>query len=646
LIFLLALRFRGRLLTCFEISMSSLLSSSASLGDILHGAGPFALIRRGAEEEVQVLSGQQRLCHSLAEIPHRDLDTLCAIPFAQVRERGYEAHTNGDPIRCIDIARQMRVNLGELLASVPHEDVRLANGIRFDMTPEEYAQVIRRVLDEEIGRGEGANFVVANTGRGQIVEMTRAKALHIYRSLLMAEHGSYVTFIFHDGDKYLIGASPERHLTVRRGEVMMNPISGTLRKVFGQPISKEDLLHFLRDSKEINELFMVLDEELKMMSQMCERGGTVLGPLLKNMSRVIHTEYLLCGHGDRSPVDLLRTSMFAPTVTGSPVGNACRVLAKYEPGSRGYYAAALALFSRDAQGAQNLDSAITIRTVEIDPHGTFSLRAGATLVRDSDPESEVKETQAKLRALMESILHPAQERSIPLDVDLLSNEEVLQVLAERNRRLSRYFLEDQEKVDNTLEAVRGKTITVIDNEDDFCHTLKHMMTSMGARVRVVSFREYDSALDRADLVVIGPGPGDPSDESHPKMRKLRRVVRELQASGRKFLAICLGHQVLCRELGMEVSRQDVPSQGVQEEIDLFGERQRVGFYNTFSARHRDVPGVASAYDRRSGRVHALRSRQFASFQFHPESVLSENGMQILGGELTRLFVGRRIYAEK
>lgn len=624
---------------------SSSLSSSASIEDVLHGTCPFVMIRRRADEEVQVLSGTQRLCHSLADIqrsvgkPDSDsvVDTVCAIPFSQVRERGYGAHAEHEPIRCIDIARQTRVDLEDLLTSIPSDQVTLKNGIQFDMTPEEYAEVIRNIIRDEIGKGEGANFVVANTGRGQIVEMNRAKALNIYRSLLLSEHGSYMTFIFFDGEKYLIGASPERHLTVQNREVTMNPISGTLRKKPDQPVTKEELLQFLRDDKEILELFMVLDEELKMMSQMCERGGTVDGPLLKNMSRLIHTEYLLRGHSDQSAIDLLRTSMYAPTVTGSPVGNACRVVKKYESGSRGYYSSALALFGRDADGGENLDSAITIRTAEIDADGALAVRAGATLVRNSDPESEVKETQAKLSALIGSILDPTQKMAVPADEKLLSEAEILQVLKERNLALSRYFLEDQEKVDNTLEAVQGKIITIIDNEDNFCQTLKHMMTSMGARVRVVSFKEYNCASDDADLVVVGPGPGDPNDEQNLKMEKLRHVVRDLRASGKKFLAVCLGHQILCGELGMEVERQETPSQGVQKEIDLFGEQQRVGFYNTFSAQKaEEIPGVQISHNERSGRVHALRSDQFASFQFHPESVLTKNGLQILGESLTRL----------
>ena len=83
---------------------------------------------------------------------------------------------------------------------------------------------------------------------------------------------------------------------------------------------------------------MVVDEELKMMCDICHEGGLVLGPYLKPMSHLVHTEYLLAGRTRRDVREVLRDSMFAATVTGSPVENACRLIARYEQHGRGYYA--------------------------------------------------------------------------------------------------------------------------------------------------------------------------------------------------------------------------------------------------------------------------------------------------------------------
>jgi 2-amino-4-deoxychorismate synthase len=100
--------------------------------------------------------------------------------------------------------------------------------------------------------------------------------------------------------------------------------------------------------------------------------------------------------------------------------------------------------------------------------------------------------------------------------------------------------------------------------------------------------------------------------------------------------VCLSHQVLCLRLGLGLVRRQVPNQGVQREIDLFGERRRVGFYNTFSAYCAadtiDVDGagvVQVCRDKGTGEVHALRGPFFASMQFHAESVLTVDGPEII-----------------
>ena len=95
---------------------------------------------------------------------------------------------------------------------------------------------------------------------------------------------------------------------------------------------------------------MVVDEELKMMCDICHEGGQVLGPFLKPMTHLVHTEYLLAGRTRSDVRDVLRDTMFAATVTGAPVENACRLIHAYESEGRGYYAGALALIGRDADG--------------------------------------------------------------------------------------------------------------------------------------------------------------------------------------------------------------------------------------------------------------------------------------------------------
>src|SRR5690606_3105440 len=132
-------------------------------------------------------------------------------------------------------------------------------------------------------------------------------------------------------------------------------------------------LRFLTDDKETDELYMVLDEELKMMARLCPDGGQVIGPRLRPMTRLAHTEYFIEGRTNIDVRRILRETMFAPTVTGSPLESACRVIARYEPAGRAYYAGVVALIGRDADGGQSLDSAIVIRSADIDATGSVRI---------------------------------------------------------------------------------------------------------------------------------------------------------------------------------------------------------------------------------------------------------------------------------
>ena len=136
--------------------------------------------------------------------------------------------------------------------------------------------------------------------------------------------------------------------------------------------------------------------------------------------------------------------MYAATVTGSPVENACRLIKQYEPEGRGYYGAALAILGRDSVGGPVVDSPIVIRTADVDPSGHLTVTAGATLVRDSDAAYEVAETHAKAGGILSAFgLVPAAPVPTTDLAELVNDEDVLITLNARNRRLSKFWLTDQ-----------------------------------------------------------------------------------------------------------------------------------------------------------------------------------------------------------
>jgi phenazine biosynthesis protein phzE len=595
---------------------------------------PFALLRRRTpgqdHERVEVLIGPVSTYDRLADLPG---EGLALVPFRQIRERGFDVRDDGTPLVVLTPEESYDIPLADALEQLPGHDVRVEGG-GFDVADEEYAEIVGRVLREEIGRGEGANFVIRRTYEGEIPGFGRADALALFRRLLEGERGAYWTFVVHTGDRTLVGASPEVHVRMSGGTVVMNPISGTYRYPAEGP-TPEHLLGFLADGKEIEELSMVVDEELKMMCTVGDMGGVVVGPRLKEMAHLAHTEYELRGKSSLDVREVLKETMFAATVTGSPVQNACRVIERHEVGGRGYYAGALALLGRDSGGAQTLDSPILIRTADIDADGGLRVPVGATLVRGSDPESEVAETHAKAAGVLAALgVRPGRPRGESVRPKLTDDPRVRAALDGRRASLAPFWLRMQEH----SEGIVGHAL-VVDGEDTFTAMLAHVLRSSGLEVTV---RRYDEAglreavLAHEGPVVLGPGPGDPADVTDPKMRILRNLTAEvIRGHPHGVLGVCLGHELIAAELGLEIVRKDVPYQGAQTEIELFGRRETVGFYNSFVARcdeeaHQELAAHGVEVSRAAnGEVHAMRGPGFAGVQFHPESILTLNGAAVV-----------------
>ena len=600
----------------------------------------FALIRGREADRVTLLGGPRTDIERLADIPLAEgpgpaWDHLVVVPFAQVAERGFEAHQDGTPLSVIEARSNHDVALADLLEVLPNGAIDLADRGGFETSDEDYAAMVRRIIDDEIGQGEGANLVIGRRYRAQVADWDHAKALTVFRRLLERERGAFWTFCIFTGDRYLIGASPERHVSLDDGQLRMNPISGTfrMRGLETHADRKRELLKFLSDEKEIYELFMVVDEELKMMCDLCHEGGLVLGPYLKPMSHLVHTEYLLAGRTDRDPRDILRDSMFAATVTGSPVENACRLIRQYEPQGRGYYASVAALVGRDENGTARLDAPILIRTADVDLDGNLTVTAGATLVRDSDADYETNETWAKASGVLSAfgLVEAAPEPVEGFDA-FTREDDVLIALGSRNQRLSQFWLSDQSGTAPT-PALEGKRVVVLDGEDDFVNMLSHVFGVMGMTTDVVRHDEWtEEALDGHDLVVIGPGPGDPRDGDDPKIAVLRRATRRLLERRQPFLSICLGHQTLCHELGLDLDYKDIVFQGTQSALPVLDRTETVGFYNTFVGRvpESGLPeGVTVQTDPATGDIHLVAGPHYRGIQFHAESVLTQNGYAIL-----------------
>ena len=165
---------------------------------------------------------------TLAESMPDGQQVLAVIPYRQLRERGLACVDDGAPLLAMRVTEHAVVPLPDLLRRIPEVPVRLLDG-HFDTDDDAYARTVRTIVTDEIGQGAGSNFVLRRSFSGRIAGYDLDAARTVFRRLCEQESGAYWTFLIHTGTRTFVGATPERHVTLDDGEVVMNPISGTYR---------------------------------------------------------------------------------------------------------------------------------------------------------------------------------------------------------------------------------------------------------------------------------------------------------------------------------------------------------------------------------------------------------------------------------
>jgi phenazine biosynthesis protein phzE len=171
---------------------------------------PFALLHRDGAEHIDVLTGDVVTVAALADIPltpgEPGPQTLALVPYRQIAERGFAAVDDGTPLECLRIATRTTRPLDEIIAELPETPVVLRDG-GFDLSDQAYGEIVEEVLREEIGRGEGANFVIHRVFTATVDGDPLDAARSAFRELLTREQGAYWTFLVHTGTRTLVGAT-------------------------------------------------------------------------------------------------------------------------------------------------------------------------------------------------------------------------------------------------------------------------------------------------------------------------------------------------------------------------------------------------------------------------------------------------------
>ena len=467
-------------------------------------------------------------------------------------------------------------------------------------------------------------------------EMTPSRLFRRLRSRNPSPYG----FFFNLGeDEYLVGASPEMFVRCEKVEkndyrpgamrVETCPISGTVARGMDALEDAARVKSLIMNLKEESELTMCTDVDRNDKSRICEPGSVkVIGRRQIEMySRLIHTVDHVEGYlrPEFDALDAFLCHTWAVTVTGAPKTWAIQFVEDNERSPRCWYGGAVGLVGFDG----SMNTGLTLRTVRV-KNGIAEVRAGATLLYDSDPVDEERETELKASAMLDAI-----------DAESESDEDA----------------EDDLKPAPVSRGVGdGKKIILVDHEDSFVHTLGNYLRQTGAEVTTLrsgpsALRAIQQLVDdgkKPDMVVLSPGPGNPTDF------ELSKTISLLEKNQIPGFGVCLGLQGMVEHFGGELGVLGYPMHGKPSPVTLTESGKSSnsifsGLPETFEvARYHSLYGLSdklpSCLDvtalTEDGIAMGIKHKTlpYAAVQFHPESILTSpaHGMTILKNAMSFL----------
>lgn len=291
------------------------------------------------------------------------------------------------------IIEEMKTHITRPL--ILHEEVREGGPVEVDLDDEAYSQVVLR-CKEYIRQGDAFQIVPSRLFSKPLTK----SPFSVYRSLRLMNPSPYMFYIDTEFG-VILGASPEKLVSVTSGEMETIPLAGTRPKKgieFDAEIQKE----LLSDEKELAEHTMLVDLGRNDLGKVAQFGSVHVQQFCSvlHFSHVMHLASVLRGQCKEGTdmFDVLKAVFPAGTLSGAPKIRAMEIIDELEKTRRGPYGGAIVMI--DTQN--NLDSCIAIRMAVIKGQTAY-MRAGAGIVFDSIPENEVRETWAKVHVLLDAI---------------------------------------------------------------------------------------------------------------------------------------------------------------------------------------------------------------------------------------------------
>ncbi|MDQ6705851.1 MAG: anthranilate synthase component I [Acidobacteriota bacterium] len=500
----------------------------------------------------------------------------------QIERFQYDFESNGISTAGLDRAAAP-------IAPPPHRE---PGPITSDHTPAEYMANVQTVR-EGMHRGDYYEVVLRQTFRTPY--SGRASAL--FERMQRANPSPY-EFLIQFGDEQLVGASPEMFVRIEGQRVETCPISGTARRT-GDPVQDEkNIRELLNSTKEESELTMCTDVDRNDKSRVCEPGSVkvIARRLIESYAGLFHTVDHVEGFLKEGfdSLDAFLSHMWAVTLVGAPKKAAALTIESLEKTARGWYGGAVGMLTLNG----DINTGIAIRTTYL-RDGIATYPAGATLLYDSDPASEERETRLKATGFFRLLGQAGAPSSVS------GGQE------------------------NSLAGVK---LLLVDNDDCFIHTLANYSRQTGAEV--VTYRAgFPRELLREiapDLIVISPGPGRPEDFGVPAL------VRHAVSLGIPVFGVCLGLQGVVEAFGGELGVLDYPVHGKPSPIHHNGEGVFEGlpesfavgrYHSLFARRDKLPPCLEVTAETDDGVIMGVRHKHLPveAVQFHPESILTASG---------------------
>ena len=480
-------------------------------------------------------------------------------------------------------------------------------------TDDEHAQIVHRIKQSIIA-GEMYQLNFGRTWTGPLGE----DPAHIFHRLATNNPAPFSGYIeAADLGLALASSSPEILLDTIDGTVMTAPIKGTRPR--GSDADQESLLRrdLVHDVKERAEHRMLVDLERNDLGIVAKSGSVHQSRFdVEAYANVQHLVSQVKGilDDDKDGIDALQALFPGGSITGCPKTVVCAAIDELEKKPRSFWTGSMGWI--DVHTGDSTWN-IMIRTLEarFSPDGwQGTVIAGGGITIESNPEAEVAESVWKAAALRRACgwLNP-ETKPIP----------------KGDLGIYPLYVEQQPY---QPEELFDLNIAFIDNLDSFSHNIIHALQTLGCNVETFDGRGEIVDFNH-DAVVIGPGPG------RPEISPLSMHAASLDTP---VLGICLGHQAIGLTRGMELIESPlgpvhgVPSTIVADGNGLLSKGKHVMTrYNSLVLRG-DGDISVTANDDTGTLPMEIRDGNTYGLQFHPESIGSSGGMEVLSEFLRRV----------